>query len=75
MYDKFKHSKLGENASPDMFSKRINNFTVHVNPYLETPFEGEKLGKIILDQLPLALRPDVRSLKRSLIDRELLGDT
>ena len=55
VYDKFKHTRLGENASPEMFSKRINNFTVHVNPYLEEPFEGEKLGKIILAQLPASL--------------------
>ena len=47
-YEQLRDSRLPDNCSADDFSKRINLFSVHVNPYLPEPLEGVRLGKFIL---------------------------
>jgi hypothetical protein len=64
--EKIRDTPLPDNVTPQAFSERINLFQVHVNPYLEVEYTGERLGRFILKQLPASLGSDVRSLKRGL---------
>ena len=65
-YESLRDSQLADNCSPQEFSKRINMFTVHVNPYLEIPLTDARLGRFVLSQLPDCLASEMRALKRVL---------
>jgi hypothetical protein len=73
-YEKMRDSPLHDNCSPSEFSKRVNTFTSHVNPYLEVKLEGERLAKFILISLPDSIRSDVRALKRELVANSKIDD-
>jgi hypothetical protein len=64
-YEKMRDSKPVDNLSADAFSKRINLFTVHINPYLEENLSDARLGRFILSQLPTALDVDGRALRHA----------
>ena len=74
-YEKMRDTKPVDNLSADAFSKRINLFTVHINPYLEENLSGARLGRFILSQLPSALDVDGRALRRELDDKDELKDS
>jgi hypothetical protein len=74
-YEKMRDTKSPDNISSDAFSKRINMFTVQINPFIRHPLEGEDLGKFIIDQLPSTVGPDARILKRALAASSDVGKT
>ena len=73
-YDHIKKRPLPDNASPDQYSRRINQFTVKVNPFMNRPLKGEELSRFIVGQLPPNLESDARTLMRELKNKQLLGD-
>jgi hypothetical protein len=74
LYERFRDSKAPDNVTPDAFSNRLNGFTVHINPFIENPLAGERLGRFILEQLPASLGADGRTLKRDLERDKKLDD-
>ena len=66
IYEKMRDSHLPANVSPSQFTKHINTFKVHVNPFIEFPLNGSRMGKFVLSQLPEALQIEARALKRDL---------
>ena len=74
VYEKIRDSKCPDNSTPEMYSKRIDAFLGKVNPFLETPLIGDKLGLFLLSQLPESAGADERRIKEKLVDEGKLGD-
>ena len=64
-YEKMRDNKVEDNVSPDRWAKRITTFTVHINPYKQSPLVGEELSQFIVEQLPTVLASDGRNLVRA----------
>jgi hypothetical protein len=74
MYEKYRDTKLGDNVPPDAFAKRLNAFTVTINPFMPRPLEGDHLSTFIIEQLPSSLASDGRTLTRDLERLKVFDD-
>ena len=68
-YERLRDKPLPDNCPPQAFSKRLNTFARHVNPYLEIPLTGERLGKFILSQLPSSLGSESLNAQKAVSTR------
>ena len=54
MYEWMRDNPLPNNVSPDAFSERINEMIRDVNPYLDSPLEGVRLGRPLRARLEVS---------------------
>ena len=64
--EKLRDTVTPDNVSPQDWAKRLNTFIAHINPYLEVPYAGARLGRFIVKTLPDELASDGRTLLREL---------
>ena len=56
-YEKLRDNPPPDNVKPQAWATRLNNYQVHINPYLTHPLAGKDLADFILGQLPKGLGP------------------
>eukprot|EP00965_Chrysotila_dentata_P148916 4917669-Pleurochrysis_carterae.AAC.1 len=65
---------LADNCSGQEYADKVNLLIRDHNPYLEKPYDGERLGRLIIKFLPIALAAEGRALQRELSDKNTLKD-
>ena len=65
---------LPDNATPNQFDARVNEFDTHVNPALEMQYAGENYVKLLLEScVPSCLETDGRLLRREMESAFMTG--
>eukprot|EP00965_Chrysotila_dentata_P134643 4453907-Pleurochrysis_carterae.AAC.1 len=64
---------LPDNCSGQDFADKLNVLIRDHNPYIQVPYVGERLGRLVIKILPNALAGEGRALLRELIDKKVLG--
>eukprot|EP00965_Chrysotila_dentata_P132973 4396714-Pleurochrysis_carterae.AAC.1 len=64
---------LPDNCTGQDFAEKVNILIRDHNPYIQMPYAGERLGRLIIKFLPTALAGEGRALLRELIDKNQLG--
>eukprot|EP00965_Chrysotila_dentata_P200906 6180251-Pleurochrysis_carterae.AAC.1 len=70
--ERMRDELLLDNCSGQDFVDKVNVLILDHNPYIQMPYVGERLGRII-KFLPAALAGEARVLLRELIDKKVLG--
>eukprot|EP00965_Chrysotila_dentata_P120877 3997719-Pleurochrysis_carterae.AAC.1 len=83
-YDLDEHERKIEDMRDDLlpdnyctgqeFADKVNNLISDHNPYIEMPYVGKQLGRLIIKFLPAALAGEGRALLRELIDKKIQGN-
>ena len=72
--EKMRDTKLPDNIDPQMYATRLNTFLNDINPFLDIPYDGARLGRFIIGTLPTSLDSDGRALLRELTASDTLKD-
>eukprot|EP00965_Chrysotila_dentata_P129735 4288772-Pleurochrysis_carterae.AAC.1 len=64
---------LPDNCSGQEFADNVNKLIMDHNPYIQVPYAGERLGRLIIKFLPAALAGEGRALLQDLFDINALG--
>eukprot|EP00965_Chrysotila_dentata_P132716 4388419-Pleurochrysis_carterae.AAC.1 len=64
---------LLDNCTGQEFADKVNTLIWDHNPYVQVPYVGERLGRLIIKFLPTALVGEGRALLRELEDKKQLG--
>eukprot|EP00965_Chrysotila_dentata_P103746 3424254-Pleurochrysis_carterae.AAC.1 len=82
-YDSDKHERkielvrdeiLTDNCSGQDFADKVNVLIRDHNPYIQVPYVGERLGRLIVKVLPTELVGEGHALLCELIDKKQLGN-
>eukprot|EP00965_Chrysotila_dentata_P019319 643001-Pleurochrysis_carterae.AAC.1 len=65
---------LPDNCTGQDFADKVNKLIRDHNPYIQMPYVGERLKRLIIKFLPAALAGEGWALLRELIDKKLLGN-
>eukprot|EP00965_Chrysotila_dentata_P149709 4943522-Pleurochrysis_carterae.AAC.1 len=60
-----------DNYTGQEFADKINVLIRDQNPYIQVPYAGERLSRLIIKFLPTALAGEGRALLREMIDKKL----
>eukprot|EP00965_Chrysotila_dentata_P168581 5567361-Pleurochrysis_carterae.AAC.1 len=64
---------LPDNCSGQDFADTVNKLIRDHNLYIQVPYAGERLGRLIIKFLPAALAGEGRALLRDVFDKNALG--
>eukprot|EP00965_Chrysotila_dentata_P262682 6214640-Pleurochrysis_carterae.AAC.2 len=71
--ERIRDEALLDNCTGQEFADTVNKLIRDHNPYIQMPYAGERLGRLIIKFLPAALAGEGRALLCELIDKKLLG--
>eukprot|EP00965_Chrysotila_dentata_P006443 210115-Pleurochrysis_carterae.AAC.1 len=64
---------LLDSCTGQEFADKVNKLIRDHNPYIQVPYVGKRLGRLVIKFLQAALAGEGRALLRELIDKKLLG--
>eukprot|EP00965_Chrysotila_dentata_P135633 4484203-Pleurochrysis_carterae.AAC.1 len=64
---------LPDNCTGQDFADMVNTLIRDHNPYVQVPYVGERLGRLIIKFLSTAVAGEGRALLRELEDKKQLG--
>eukprot|EP00965_Chrysotila_dentata_P113081 3736288-Pleurochrysis_carterae.AAC.1 len=70
--ERMRDELLPDNCSGQDFADKVNVLIRDHNPYIQVPYMGERLGRLIIKFLPAALAGEGRALLRELIEKKVL---
>eukprot|EP00965_Chrysotila_dentata_P041813 1387052-Pleurochrysis_carterae.AAC.1 len=65
---------LPDNCTGHEFADKVNTLIRDHNTYIQMPYVGERLGRLIIKFSPTALAGEGRALLCELIDKKVLGN-